>query len=198
MEEKDEKQENRLIAIPEIFYSDLTGKMMENCVTCDKNLVDSFEPYVIGKAFRYYPEYDISNTIFEYVMCLPCAQKMHESMSEESMQKIQQYFNQVNLLQRSEEMWEKYGADFDSWVSNCIIKDTPIKGMEEYQLCGQCIGDKLVFDMLPYMLSHEASNEIADLLSNKTLDEYNRFIDDNFGLPPEFKKALKNSPGVLA
>jgi hypothetical protein len=193
----EEKKSSRLIPVPEILYSDLTGKIMYRCVSCDKNIVESGEPYVIEKAFRYYPEYNISNTIFEYIMCLPCAQKMQESMSEESMQKIQQYFNQVNLIERSQNMWDEYGNDFESWISNCIIKDSPRTGMEEYQVCGQCIGDKLVFDMLPYVLSHEASNEISDLLSNKTLDEYNRFVDDNFGLPPEFKKALKDSPVLV-
>jgi hypothetical protein len=47
------------------------------------------------------------------------------------------------------------------------------------------------------MLSHEASNEIVELLSPATLDEYNRFVDDFFGLPPEFKKALKDSPVLM-
>ncbi len=199
-EEPQDEQEikSRFITIPKIFHSDLTDEPIINCVSCDRDLLHGHEPYVIEKAFRYYPEYDISNTIFEYIMCIPCAQKMHESMSKESMQKIQEYFQRVDLTVRSQKMWEEHGNNFDAWISNCIIKDNPREFQEEYQICAQCIGDKVVFDMLPYMLSFEAANEISDLLSNKTLDEYDRFVDDNFGLPPAFKKALKDSPAVLA
>jgi len=201
MEEKphDEKEfSSRLISIPKIFHSDLTDEPLVNCVSCDRDLLHGQEPYVIEKAFRYYPEYEISNTIFEYIMCIPCAKKMHESMSKESIQKIQAYFQSVDLISRSQEMWKEHGNDFDAWISNCIIKESPRQNQEEYQICAQCIGDKVVFDMLPYMLSFEASDEISGLLSNKTLDEYDRFVDDNFGLPPAFKKALKDSPAVLA
>jgi len=170
---------------------------MSNCVTCDKNLVDSHEPYIVEKAFRYYPEYQIHNTIFEYIMCMPCAQKMHEAMSKESIQRIQQYFSQINLPNRSEKLWAQSGNDFEAWISNCIINNSPRESQEEYQICAQCLGDKMVFDLFPYMISFDASSEMTNLLSAKTLDEYNRFVDENFGLPPEFKKAIKDSPSIL-
>ena len=199
--ENSEEDVNRpgemFIPIPEVFYSDLTGKAMERCVTCDKDLLHGHEPYVIEKAFRYYPEYDIHNTIFEYIMCIPCAQKMHASMSKKSMERIHEYFSGIDMVERSKRLREEKGYNIDAWLENCLVKGSSKKGMEEYQICAQCIGDKLVFDALPYMMSHEASNEIVELLSPATLDEYNRFVDDHFGLPPSFKKALKDSPAVL-
>lgn len=185
------------IPIPKIFYSDLTGQPLSNCVTCDRNLIEGNEPYVIEKAFRYYQEYDIHNTIFEYVMCIPCAQKMNAKMSKVSLGKIQDYFSSLDMAGRRQSLIEKYGADLDGWIDECLIKKTKRANLEEYQICAQCIGDQLVFDVLPYMLSHEASNEIVELLSAETLEEYNRFVDDNFGLPPEFKKALKDSPVLV-
>ena len=161
---------------------------------CEKDLLGGHEPYLLEKAFRYYQEYDIHNTIFEYAMCMPCAQKMHASMSKESRQKIQAYFEKINLVERSRLMWEEKGNDLNAWISNCIVKESPRPHLEEYQICAQCIGGKLVFDALPYMLSMAASEEITELLSAQTLEEYNRFVDDYFGLPPSFKKALKESP----
>ena len=195
--EHHEEEASQFIPIPEIFYSDLTGKPMINCVSCDKDLLHSNEPYIIEKAFRHYSEYDINNTIFEYIMCMPCAQKVHDSMSKESRQKIEEFFSKMDLLQRGQDLWEQYGNDFDSWTSKCLVNGSDRSEQEEFQLCAQCVGDKLVFSFLPYMLSFKASDEIASLLSQQTLDEYDRFIDDNFGLPPEFKKALKDNPVIL-
>ncbi len=199
LEEEGTYQEDQMfIPIPEILYSDLTGKPMTNCVSCDRNLLNSSEPYIIEKAFRHYSEYGINNTIFEYIMCMPCAQNVHESMSVESRKKIEEYFAHIDLPRRSQELWEEFGNDFDSWVKKCLVNGSDINQQDEYQLCAQCVGDKVVFSLLPYMLSFDASDEIASLLSAKTLEEYDRFIDDNFGLPPEFKKALKDNPVILA
>lgn len=183
--------------IPKLFHSDLTDTPLEHCVTCDRDLYHGNEPYIIEKAFRFYPEYGIHNTIFEYIMCIPCAQKMHASMSKTSLQRIQDYFSGLDMIERSRRLHQENGKDIEAWLSNCLVKGTPRTGLEEYQICAQCVGDKLAFDTLPYMLSHEASNEIVELLSPATLDEYNRFVDDFFGLPPEFKKALKDSPVLI-
>ena len=185
------------VPIPEIFHSDLTGKPLVHCVTCNRDLLHGNEPYIVEKAFRYYPEYDIHNTIFEYIMCIPCAQKMHASMSKKSIERIQEYFAGVDMVERRARLKEEKGYDVNAWLDNCLVKGSSRDGMEEYQICAQCLGDQLVFDILPYMLSHEASNEIVDLLSAATLDEYNRFVDDFFGLPPSFKKELKDSPAVV-
>jgi len=194
---QDEAPEVPTVSIPPIFFSDLTGKAMETCVTCNKNLLHSKEPYIIEKAFRHYPEYDINNTIFEYIMCIPCAQKMNASMSKDSMEKIQDYFSTIDMVGRGKYMYETYGKDFNAWINNCIVKHVERGGLEEYQICAQCVGDQIVFNVFPYMISHEASSEITDLLSSETLGEYNRFVDDYFGLPPAFKKALKESPVLV-
>ena len=187
--------------MPESLYSDLTGKPMQNCVNCDRNIIETGELYVLEKAFRYYPEYGFHNTIFEYIMCLPCAEEMQKSISQDSQQRIQDYFAKVSPHRDHHMTWQGEEADFEKWTSECMVKGTPKKGMEEYQICATCEGENLVFNYyptpLPYMLSHEASNEIAELLSAETLEEYNRFVDDNFGLPPEFKKALKDSPVLV-
>lgn len=200
MEEHEQAEDlpSRLAEIPKVFYSDLTGKPIEKCVSCERDLLHSNEPYVIEKAFRRYSEYEFENTIFEYAMCMPCAQKMHKSMSTESLQKIQNYFASVDLMERGRSLWETYGNDHEAWIDKCIIKSSDKRGLEEYQVCGQFIGNKIVYDTLPYMLGFEAANEISELLSQKTLDEYDRFIDDYFGLPPDVRKAIKDSPSVLA
>ena len=137
------------IPIPKIFHSDLTDSPLENCVTCDRNLLHGHEPYVIEKAFRYYPEYDIHNTIFEYIMCIPCAQKMNASMSEESLQKIQTYFGELDMKARSEKMkegihishivaeLEKTSSEHDLWairLGNSMETPSPINNKKDFLL----------------------------------------------------------------
>lgn len=188
------EKSTRFIPIPDILYADQGTGPMQYCVMCNKDLLHAKEPYIIEKAFRFYPEFQLRNTIFEYIMCMGCAKKMHDSMSEESIRNIRNYFSKIDLQDRSAKLWSADKNNFEAWTSQCLVKGTEKKNLNEYQICAQCIGDQLVFDLLPYMLSFEASEEVSSLLSAKTLGEYNRFIDDYFGLPPEFKKALKEKP----
>ena len=50
---------------------------------------------------------------------------------------------------------------------------------------------------MPFIIGDEAMEEMQGLLSQKTQDELDRFVDDNFGLPPELKELLKDKPLVL-
>ena len=77
--------------IPEEFYSFNTGKPFERCIDCDKYLLDG-EPYMIEKAIRQYPGYSAKDIIFEYAMCVDCAERLKNEMSQESMASIQKFF----------------------------------------------------------------------------------------------------------
>ena len=70
--------------IPEIFHSTGTGKPFSHCVSCNKELLNSDNPYIIEKAIRQYLEYKTTDTIFEYAMCMDCYMKIDQSLSDES------------------------------------------------------------------------------------------------------------------
>ena len=179
------------IDIPRVFYSDETESPFQRCLGCDKFLLDGKSEYLIEKAFRQYEGYEFRDTVFEYAMCLNCVGNLHEAMSEESMRRVQLYFDErVDLFERNSNLLNREPIDLDDWISNCIVKGTPVSSLPEYQIYGFFEGDQLFFSLFPYAVGGEAIDEVAALLSNKTLGEIDGFMEDHFGLPPELRKLL--------
>lgn len=177
------------IEIPPVFRSDMTGQMFERCLVCERYLLEDGVPYLIEKAYKYRQQFRTREIIFEYAMCLDCQEELRNSFSRESRIRIDQYFAEhVDLARRRRELLESAAMDVDQWLSQCVIKKTPLAEMDEYQMLCQCDGRYMLFAYLPYTLSGAAMDEIMQLLSNKTLDRLDGFIDEYFGLPPEFRE----------
>lgn len=184
--------------IPAIFKSHDSGQYLEKCISCEAYLLEPGKQYFIEKAFRTYPGFRATDVIFEYAMCMDCADRMRNELSRESLLRIQHYFiNKIDLEGRYELLSQKGHGNPDAWLSNCIVTGKPVAHLKEYQLCAHCDGKSLIFSGMPYMISGEAMEEMADLLSAKTRGEIDRFIDENFGLPPELKKPVKDNPVIF-
>lgn len=191
-------EKNILIEIPKIFHSHETNAPFLKCMNCDCSLINT--EYVIEKAIRRYKEFSSTDTIFEYAICMKCHEEFIGAYSESSLSKIQKYFMEnADFDQGRSHLREKLKDgqfNVDDWISNCIIKGTHVSDLTEYQIGCQCVGNKMVVLNMPFMIGHEAMDEISMLLSDKTRGEMDRFIDEFFGLPPDLKKLLKDS-GVL-
>ncbi len=179
------------IEIPSAFRSDEKATLFQHCLGCDLYLLDNGTQYVIEKAYRRYPNYEMQDTVFEYAMCMDCIAKLQSAMSEESLNRVRTYFDRhVDLFSRSSNLLKKETLEVDDWLSKCIVKGTPIAEMNEFQIFGHCDGQDLLFTLFPYAIGGEAIDEISLLLSNKTLGEIDGFMDEHFGLPPELRKLL--------
>ena len=180
--------------IPKVFYSTETGRPFSRCVSCEKHLLTTGEQYVIEKAIRNYQKFKTNDTIFEYAMCVDCYAKIQKSFSVSSKQAVENYFLQnVNFAQRRTRLLEEGNLRLDEWISHCIVKETPVQDLDEYQILCQCHGDKMLFTYLPFMIGGDATDEIVQLLSNETLGEIDGLRDDFFGLSPELQ-GLLNDP----
>jgi hypothetical protein len=178
----------KLIEIPEIFKSYESGGNFEFCLVCKKPLLKEGTQYLIEKAIRNYPEMKTKDVIFEYAICLECAEKLQDELSEESLSRIQEYFSKkVDFEKRFNECL-KFGEKTDDYISNCLISGKNHNELKEYVIQGHCIGDKMALSFMPYMISENVMDEIAELLSNKTLDFLDGFMDDYLGYPPEFRE----------
>lgn len=178
--------------MPKQFYSYASGEPFTHCISCNMDLLSSGTHYVIEKAIRKYKGYTAEDVVFEYAMCLSCAEKMRQELSKESLERINRYFEQhVDLEKRRKELLENKEFNPDSWTSKCLITGESVNDVEEYQIFAHCSGNGLMYSFMPYMISNKASDEIAVLLSDKTLDELDGFIDNHFGLPPGFKEPIK-------
>ncbi len=181
------------VEIPAMFRSDLTGEPIERCLVCERFLLNDGVQYLIEKAYKQRRRFHSQEIIFEYAICLDCHAEMRGSFSEESLVRIDGYFSRrVNLAKRREELLKSAGMNIEKWVSCCVINGTPVKAMNEYQMLCQCDGMNLLFAYLPYTLGGAAMDDIMQLLSNKTLDQLDGFIEQYFGLPPEFRETSIN------
>jgi len=186
------------IKIPPLFYSTDTNKPFTNCVSCDKDLLQPQSPYVIEKAIKQYPEYNTTDVIFEYAMCMECYQKINESLSTESKTNIENYFSEnVDLGERRKSLLKNEELSINDWTSNCIIKGTPVSELTEYQVACQCDGEYLLFTHMPFIIGNIALDEMMQLLSNQTIGEIGGFYDKFFSPDPDIKKLFDEPKFVL-
>lgn len=183
---------NHFTDIPKEFHSFETGAPFHQCMVCEKKLLEAGTPYLIEKAVKHYKAFETSDVIFEYAICVECGADMRSQFSRDSLKKIEAYFSQhVDLMKRREQLIEEEKLEVKDWVSTCVIKGTPIEDATEYQMCAHCDGDKLMFSVMPYAISGQATDEIMQLLSAETLDEMDDMIDQYFGPPPEYRELFK-------
>ena len=71
--------------IPSFFHAYDTGAPFRSCQVCERDLMTYTKPYVIEKAIRRYPKFDTEDVIFEYAICMDCAEEQRKQMSKESM-----------------------------------------------------------------------------------------------------------------
>lgn len=177
--------------VPELFQSTDSGKPFERCSMCDRYLLDYDTNYVIEKAFRSYKGFDARETVFEYALCYDCRDTLIAEFSKESMERIRDYFSRrVDVDERRRRLINEApdGVTLEPWVSNCLISGEPTAEMEEFQVFCECDGPFMLYGYSPYVLGGNVMDEVADLLSAKTLDELNGFADDVLGLPPELEE----------
>lgn len=197
-QEQQEEFEYQTNDIPGLFYSDATGERFLNCTMCGKDLLEKDTPYLVEKAFKVHRDFDFTDTVFEYAICMHCHLKMQQHISKESKKRMAEFFaKNTDLMSRMLGFYAGKDFSVDSWLSKCIVKDLDRNGLSEYQVSAQFVGDKMVFTEFPIMLSGQAVEELVQLLSPETLGEMDDFTDRFLGLPPEFKKALKDRDVVL-
>lgn len=188
----------REIDIPKILCSSDTGAPLEHCMVCDKYLLSEDIPYFIEKSIRQYPGIQAQEVIFEYALCLHCSVVMSESLSEESRKRTSEYLLKHGRLKSR---WDKLSRieapSINHWLGRCLLKDTPIAEAQEYQIVAQCVGRKLQLHDMPFALSLEAMEELAQLLSKESQGEMDDFLGKHFSGPPELAEILRRRPPVL-
>jgi len=185
----------KIVEIPEIFYSTESGKPFEICMDCERNLVEADLDYVIEKAVKRYPDYNTTDTILEYAICLHCHQKVRESFSEESINRVEAYFTQnMDIFSRMTLLGENPDMNINNWISECMVKGTPVEKLREYQIFGHFKGDKIVLSYLPGLLSIDSLEELTEILSQKTKDELGGYMKRFSGIPPEFEEIFRSRP----
>lgn len=184
--------------IPKIFKSDLTGDLFKQCVMCECDLLDEETNYVIEKALKPYNGLKNYATVFEYAMCMDCAESMRNVLSKESKQNIDNFFQEhVDFEEHYQKHAELDPEDILPRLEHCIVSGEHISKMAECQIYAQCVGTQLIVYIFPYMVGAKALDSMINLISNKTMDDLNDFKESFLGGPPEFEELLKSGPRVF-
>lgn len=189
---------NDHINIPEIFHSDKDELPFTNCAMCNNELLTGEKNYLIEKAYHQNLSTLKKELIFEFAYCIDCLQKLREEFSEESIKKLDEYFeSRVDFKKRQEQLTEYKLFEPEIWLNNCVVKNKSIDEVEEYQIYALCNGSDMLFYNYPYMICGDAVDEVAELLSNKTLDIINDFWASHIDLPPEIEDIFKTKRPVI-
>lgn len=173
-------------SIPQDFFSYETGEPFRRCIECDKNLMDG-QPYLIEKAFKNHVEYGVRDTVFDYALCIDCAENLKNEMSQESMAALMEYFRtRVDFAQH----FIRNGKSAEENISACMITGKPQDECAEFQIYAYCVNDTISQEMPPYMVSGEVMEEIIPLLSKKTTDDLNGFFNKHFSPDPSLMEII--------
>ena len=184
-----EDNQNQGLPIPAIFFNTDTGAPMTNCLQCHYNLLQGDRYYVVEKVFKKYPQIAKTEVLFEYAICSTCYEQMKDELSAESMQNLSEYmFNNTDFSAMQLRM-EANPTNPEAWLTHCMIKGTPQEEMSEFQMGACFLGDRLMIDFIPpFIIGDLAIEEMNGILSQKTKDQMDDFMNDNFGIPPELRK----------
>lgn len=178
--------------IPKDFYSYDTGKPFENCLICGTHLHTPPQRYMVEKCIRRYPDLDSFDVIYEYALCFSCTMKQQEYISKESLQNLMDYMSKIqNPMQLARSMETGLLPD------KCLIHNTDVSEMSEYIIQGTFYGSQKDMNTPYFLFGDLALEEMQGLMSQKTRDGMDDFIDTYFSGPPEFRELLRERKTVL-
>jgi hypothetical protein len=118
---------------------------------------------------------------------------MNEKMSSASMMNLQQYFSGneafIAKVNHHNNHWQE--TEGSPLEDNCALTGEHKSTLEEYMIYGHFKGDQMIRSTMPFLLSGKVMDDVADLLSDETIDELDDFMGEYFGGPPELEELWK-------
>jgi hypothetical protein len=184
---------SQFMPIPEEFYSFETDQPFEGCLVCKADLLGGEVDYFIEKAIRNYPGHDVSDVVYEYALCSHCAQDMNEKMSSASMANLQHYFSGNNAFMAKVSHYNNHWQEMaeSPLADTCAMTGVHKSELDEYMIYGHFKGNQMIRSTMPFLLSGKVMDEVAELLSDETIDELDDFMGEYFGGPPELEELWK-------
>ena len=159
------------------FRSHETGKPFVHCISCGLGLDDPDLPYLVAKSFHR------EECVFEYAICEHCRAHLSEEFSQESRERLAQFFDQHIDLQRRSRLLA-FGPVAQPWIARCAACDTPRDEMEHYSLGAVLLGAEMLFDPYPLCLCGQCEQKIQETISKQTRDIWDDFVETHFDGPP--------------
>ncbi len=159
--------------IPREMYSEYEERPFKTCTRCGETLVDFRDGYRVSKVYRG------GEVLFEYALCAPCFLSILDESSDETKEALHEY--------QKDRIRDTMGSE------ECVLcgkqQDETPNG--EYALVAACLGEQLL-DM--NMVCGECVEIMNTLVSKKTRDVWDRFVQENFPGVPADLEPFPNQP----
>ncbi len=184
--------------IPELLWSEYSGKPFVHCIDCKVPLAES-NVYVVQKRFV------AGEAVFEMAMCERCRESMTVEYSEETKRNITEFMTNQFRKKAIEGLGESEGthvievkeiedeaegqALLDQCIEHCLICGTERSKCHRYSLAGLCRDNEIVAQITPLsrtplMVCEKSELGMSQLLSQQTRDSWDRFVSEHFDGPP--------------
>lgn len=168
--------ESPQLEMPEIFYSEETGRPFQICIDCGAFLPTE----LAGEGYYYIHKTIVRNeAVFEFAMCLDCNARLQQEFSRETMQAIQRFCAE-NIEPQEIVDWES----IDEHLGECVVCHRAREECHRFSIAGFGAGFQLLLGIGPFLMCDDCESRMSDLVSEKTRKEWDRFVEDHFDSPP--------------
>lgn len=183
--------------VPKLFWSEYSGKPFVHCIACKVPVMES-DAHMIKKRIV------ANEAVMEMAMCNHCQAKQMEEMSEETRTNIAKFMTERFREQVSEELEdatqttitiseiqdpEEGEALLKKCTDQCMVCGIERQKCHRYSIAGMCHDAQLIVQVTPVgqsptMVCEKCELELSDLVSEKTRDSWDRFVEEHFDSPP--------------
>jgi len=160
------------MAIPRLFFDTVKDLPFSNCSKCDRFLLDDNVEYMIEKVLI------PNDVLYEFAICSGCIMSIQQEISEESLQNMHQ-FSETELNKRIQKI------------------DHLLNSYENCNVMAFFKGRNLVEDYPAVCVSTQALEKMQDVLSKKTRDSFDDFMDFIGDVPPGLEELFKTRKPVF-
>lgn len=169
--------------VPKLLWSEYSDAPFAECIDCGCAL-DECEFYLVQKC------YVRTESVFEFAICSTCRTNMNSQCSDETNRAIYKFL-QEHVSRREREFMKLTSMEevLHKGVDECIICGALRSECHRCTIGGLCQEMDLVVQhspqgQSPLMICQDCEVSMSKLVSKKTRDTWDRFVEENFDDPP--------------
>ena len=185
--------------IPSFFYQFDTETPFVRCTMCDTSLATT-NTYVIEKVFKQNKRLNVSEIVYEYAICIHCANEAGAEISQESRLAINRLFEEHrdHLTMKLDYLHSTEKYNLESWLERCSFTGKEIRLCNEYAVSCIVENGNMVFEQGPMVVSGEFIEKLQGVLSLETKRAFDKIRDKVFDGSPSVEDIIFSpTPGLI-
>jgi len=177
------------MAIPSLFFNTVKDLPFSNCSKCNRFLLDESVEYMIEKVLV------PNDVLYEFAICSKCIISLQQEISKESLHNMQQ-FSEKELNNSIQTINHLVNEDYNTIKKKLSIQ-TPKLSYENCNIMAFFKGTNLMEGYPAVCVSTQALENMQEILSKKTKDSFDDFMDFIGDVPPGLEELFKTRKPVF-